>query len=152
MTWCVGSVWVGGEQALLNAIALLATPTAIMVGTVVFDKTGTLTQGEPGLVAFADTLKPKALDTFKTHAAWASVSSKSSNCWLWQDRECSSAEVKGRVQLHLEELEEKIAGLQAMHQTLSTLAQCCQGDARPDCPILDQLALGEADKARRAGS
>lgn len=71
---------------------------------------------------------------------------------LWQDRERSSAEVKGLAQRHLQELEEKIAGLQAMHQTLSNLAECCQGDARPDCPILDQLALGEADKARRAGS
>ncbi|MFO7705177.1 MAG: Cu(I)-responsive transcriptional regulator [Halopseudomonas sp.] len=71
---------------------------------------------------------------------------------LWQDRERSSAEVKGLVQLHLEELEEKIAGLQAMHNTLSNLAHCCQSNARPHCPILDQLALGEADKTRRAGS
>jgi hypothetical protein len=27
----------------------------------------------------------------------------------------------------------------AMKRTLSHLADCCRGDSRPDCPILDQL-------------
>ncbi len=59
---------------------------------------------------------------------------------LWQNQERSSAEVKALTQMHLQELEEKIAGLQAMHNALSNLAECCHGDARPDCPILDGLA------------
>ena len=41
---------------------------------------------------------------------------------------------------HLRELEDKIAGLQAMHDSLSELASCCLGDERPDCPILERLA------------
>ena len=59
---------------------------------------------------------------------------------LWQDRDRSSAVVKQLAREHLMELEEKIAGLQAMHASLSELASCCLGDERPDCPILERLA------------
>jgi len=30
--------------------------------------------------------------------------------------------------------------MQAMQRSLQTLVQCCHGDDRPDCPILDDLA------------
>lgn len=60
---------------------------------------------------------------------------------LWQNQERSSAEVKALVDVHLLELEDKIAGLQAMHASLSNLAACCHGDSRPDCPILDGLSV-----------
>ena len=59
---------------------------------------------------------------------------------LWQDRDRSSADVKQLARQHLKELEDKIAGLQAMHASLSELASCCFGDDRPDCPILERLA------------
>lgn len=59
---------------------------------------------------------------------------------LWQDRERSSAVVKQLARQHLRELEDKIAGLQAMHDSLSELASCCLGDERLDCPILERLA------------
>ena len=67
---------------------------------------------------------------------------------LWQNRQRSSAEVKALVKDHLLELEEKIAGLQAMHDSLAHLANCCRGDSRPDCPILDNLAEDESDMKR----
>ena len=59
---------------------------------------------------------------------------------LWQDRSRSSAEVKALTAAHLRELEEKIRDLQAMHDTLAELADCCSGDDRPDCPIIRSLA------------
>ena len=59
---------------------------------------------------------------------------------LWQDRSRSSSEVKHLAQQHLQELEQKIADLQAMRDTLSDLANCCHGDGRPECPIIDSLA------------
>ena len=62
---------------------------------------------------------------------------------LWQDRERSSATVKALARQHLQELEDKIAGLQSMHDSLSQLASCCLGDERPDCPILERLADSE---------
>lgn len=58
---------------------------------------------------------------------------------LWRDRGRSSAEVKAIALRHIEELDEKAAGLAAMSRTLKRLAATCHGDDRPDCPILDAL-------------
>lgn len=59
---------------------------------------------------------------------------------LWQDQSRASAEVKAIAEAHLVELEDKIAALQAMSRTLRDLATACGGDARPDCPIIEDLA------------
>ena len=40
---------------------------------------------------------------------------------------------------NLDELGERIEAMQAMQRTLLTLIECCQGDDRPHCPILDDL-------------
>ncbi|TVP88831.1 MAG: Cu(I)-responsive transcriptional regulator [Pseudomonadaceae bacterium] len=65
---------------------------------------------------------------------------------LWQNRQRSSGEVKQLVQGHLQELEQKIRDLQAMHDTLAQLASCCHGDSRPECPIIDSLANSSASE------
>lgn len=59
---------------------------------------------------------------------------------LWQDRGRPSREVKKLAQLHLNALNDKIRELNAMKSELERLVNCCKGDARPDCPILDGLA------------
>jgi Cu(I)-responsive transcriptional regulator len=59
---------------------------------------------------------------------------------LWNDRARPSAKVKQLALSHVGELDAKIAELQAMQRTLRALASNCHGDARPDCPILDDLA------------
>jgi len=43
------------------------------------------------------------------------------------------------------------ADMQAMQRTLQTLVPCCQGNDRPDCPILDDLATtpGNRTAARK---
>ena len=41
---------------------------------------------------------------------------------------------------HVADLDRRLAELTAMRRTLETLAACCHGDDRPDCPILDELA------------
>ena len=61
---------------------------------------------------------------------------------LWQDRERASADVKALALAHVDELNRKIAELSALRDTLSDLVQHCQGDHRPDCPILKELASG----------
>ncbi|MBU6499154.1 MAG: Cu(I)-responsive transcriptional regulator [Rhodospirillales bacterium] len=59
---------------------------------------------------------------------------------LWHDQGRPSAEVKALALHHVAALEAKAAALQAMSRTLRRLAEHCHGDARPDCPILDELA------------
>ncbi|HEX4853585.1 Cu(I)-responsive transcriptional regulator [Arenimonas sp.] len=66
---------------------------------------------------------------------------------LWSDPGRSSAEVKRLAQAHADELAGRIAEMQAMQRTLQTLAAHCHGDARPECPILDDLA-GPAPEGR----
>jgi Cu(I)-responsive transcriptional regulator len=58
---------------------------------------------------------------------------------LWDDKARASAEVKALALDHVEELEAKIAEMQAMRDTLFHLAERCQGDDRPNCPILADL-------------
>jgi MerR family copper efflux transcriptional regulator len=59
---------------------------------------------------------------------------------LWRNKRRSSSEVKRIATQHVQALEQRIAALQSMQRTLAHLAHCCQGDERPDCPILDDLA------------
>ena len=59
---------------------------------------------------------------------------------LWNDRHRASAEVKALALEHAAELSARIADMQAMQRALETLARNCHGDARPECPILDDLA------------
>lgn len=61
---------------------------------------------------------------------------------LWRNRRRSSASVKRIAQAHIEDLDQRIAAMQAMQRSLQSLVACCQGDDRPDCPILDDLAAG----------
>jgi len=58
---------------------------------------------------------------------------------LWHNRRRASSSVKRIAEKHLGELEQRIADMQSMRNTLAHLVHCCHGDARPDCPILDDL-------------
>ncbi|MEN9437062.1 MAG: Cu(I)-responsive transcriptional regulator [Pseudomonadota bacterium] len=59
---------------------------------------------------------------------------------LWQNSRRASASVKRIAQQHLDVLSTRIAAMQAMQRSLEDVLQHCHGDARPDCPILDDLA------------
>ena len=59
---------------------------------------------------------------------------------LWQNKERASADVKSIAMGHVAQLNQRIAELTEMRDTLQTLASCCHGDHRPDCPILQSLA------------
>ncbi|MEG9624163.1 Cu(I)-responsive transcriptional regulator [Pseudomonas guariconensis] len=63
---------------------------------------------------------------------------------LWQDRQRASADVKALAIQHIEALNKRIEELVSLRDTLSDLAAHCQGNDRPDCPILKDLANGKS--------
>ena len=61
---------------------------------------------------------------------------------LWQDRQRASADVKALAAGHIDALNRKIAELSGLRDSLQELMEHCQGDQRPDCPILQDLESG----------
>lgn len=59
---------------------------------------------------------------------------------LYSDRNRASADVKAVAEQKLVEIDAKIAELRSLKSALQPLVDCCHGDDRPDCPILDDLA------------
>ena len=59
---------------------------------------------------------------------------------LYTDRERRSADVKAIALNRIAEIDRKTAELGEMRAVLTTLAEKCHGDERPDCPILDEFA------------
>ncbi len=70
---------------------------------------------------------------------------------LWKDRRRSSSDVKRIALHHIDDLERRMAEMAAMKRTLETLSACCHGDARPDCPILDELGDASVPEHGAAG-
>ncbi len=60
---------------------------------------------------------------------------------LWRNKARKSEEVKNIANKHIAILDQKIQELEAMKSALQQLARHCHGDHRPECPILDELAL-----------
>lgn len=59
---------------------------------------------------------------------------------LWHDRRRPSRKVKKLALEHIAGLETQIARMQGLRDTLKHLADACDGDDRPHCPILVDLA------------
>lgn len=59
---------------------------------------------------------------------------------LYRDQHRASADVRELALARIAEIERKIEELSGMKATLAELVARCQGDARPDCPILRDLA------------
>lgn len=62
---------------------------------------------------------------------------------LWQDKNRESAEVKSIALEHIGAMKVKIQQMQSMVDTLQHLTDCCSGDNRPACPILNDISKVE---------
>ena len=62
---------------------------------------------------------------------------------LWRNKARPSASVKKIAGKHAGDLRRRIAEMQSMADTIEHLAKHCQGDYRPDCPILEDLSKHE---------
>jgi len=63
---------------------------------------------------------------------------------LFEDQSRSSKEVKAFANKRLEEIEEKLRDMQALHAELKALALRCPGNEGSECPILTSLATEHA--------
>ena len=59
---------------------------------------------------------------------------------LWRDKRRASADVRRLAATHLAEIDARIAELRRIRQPLQRLVERCHGDARADCPIIEELA------------
>ena len=59
---------------------------------------------------------------------------------LYEDKNRSSKEVKNLTLEKIKEIDQKLNELTDLRKQLSHLAENCQGNERPDCPILDELS------------
>jgi len=58
---------------------------------------------------------------------------------LWSDGHRSSAEVKAIALEHVNDLKRRARHLNEMAEALKHLAAACEGDSRPECPIIKGL-------------
>ena len=58
---------------------------------------------------------------------------------LWQDKSRASRDVKRLALDHIAEIRSKIAAMTSMGDAVQELADACDGDERPECPILRDL-------------
>lgn len=59
---------------------------------------------------------------------------------LYEDKNRASSEVKSIAKSKIKAIEAKLLELNSLRDTLTKLANSCQGNDRPDCPILEGLA------------
>jgi len=59
---------------------------------------------------------------------------------LWQDKTRKSVNVKKLANQYIQELDRDIEKLQSIRDQIRHLSDCCHGNNRPDCPIIDDLA------------
>ncbi len=61
---------------------------------------------------------------------------------LYEDSNRTSREVKALTIKKIADIDSRLAELQSLRDELSGLAASCDGDNRPDCPILNALSGG----------
>jgi MerR family copper efflux transcriptional regulator len=66
---------------------------------------------------------------------------------LWRDKRRASADVRRLATAHLADIDARIAELRRIRQPLQHLVERCHGDARADCPIIEELAEEHTEPA-----
>ena len=99
-------------------------------------------RGENGYRSFRESDLHKLAFLARARALGFSIDDCRTLLALYEDERRASADVRQVAEDHLARIDEKIAQLQGMRRTLADLVHACHGDARPDCPILRDLAEG----------
>ena len=102
-----------------------------------------------GYRVFRDTDAHKLAFLGRSRALGFSIEDCRTLLALYEDDDRASADVKRVATEHLHQIEDKIAQLQSMRDTLNELVRTCAGDNRPDCPILKDLSQDRGEAARK---
>ena len=62
---------------------------------------------------------------------------------LYENQNRSSKEVRNLTLTKIAEIDLKLTELENLREQLSHLVNCCKGNERPECPIIDELATGD---------
>jgi len=97
-------------------------------------------RSENGYRAFRENDLHKLVFLGRARALGFSIEDCRTLLGLYEDSSRESAQVKAVAEEHLTDIDDKIAQLKSMRQTLAHLVDACHGDHRPDCPILADLS------------
>jgi Cu(I)-responsive transcriptional regulator len=97
-------------------------------------------RSESGYRQYTDTELSKLIFARRARSFGFTIDATRELLSLYEDRDRSSADVKRIATARLEDIEEKLGELQALHDELSHLVTACRGDNRPDCPIISGFA------------
>lgn len=104
-------------------------------------------RGDNGYRSFSDTDLHKLRFLSRSRALGFSIDDCRALLALYEDDHRASAEVRRIARRHLDEIENKIADLNALRGTLTHLVETCAGDDKPDCPILADLSGRDAKES-----
>ncbi len=96
--------------------------------------------GENGYREYEDTDVRKLLFVRKARSFGFSIDECRGLLGLYEDRNRASSDVKRIAQERIEDIDQKLKELKSLRQELGHLVHACNGDDRPDCPILNELS------------
>lgn len=96
-------------------------------------------RGENGYRSFCETDLHKLAFLARSRSLGFSLDDCQQLLSLYDD-ERSSADVRDLAVRHIADVDHKLAQLKEIRRVLSKLVSACEGDHRPDCPIMDSLS------------
>jgi Cu(I)-responsive transcriptional regulator len=103
-------------------------------------------RGRNGYRSFADSDLHKLAFLARSRSLGFSLDDCRQLLSLYDDAERSSADVRQLAVRHIADVDRKMRELEEVRRILSRLVEACEGDDRPDCPIMDSLS-GDCTKA-----
>lgn len=97
-------------------------------------------RGENGYRSFSDSDLHKLTFLARSRSLGFSLDDCRQLLSLYDDDERSSADVRELAVRHIADVDRKLGELKDIRRVLSKLVSACDGDHRPDCPIMDSLS------------
>jgi len=97
-------------------------------------------RGENGYRSFCETDLHKLAFLARSRSLGFSLDDCRQLLSLYDDDERSSADVRDLAVRHIAHVDQKLGELKEIRRVLSKLVSACEGDHRPDCPIMDSLS------------